>query len=653
MKKLLNLILLVILTLFVYACNISQSSTYSTVDTSTSLTSINTTNQMTSSESTTNTLTSINTTNEMTSSESTTNTLTSQTTESSEAFVDSLIESMSLRQKAAQMVQAERSSITYQDMQVHGIGSVLSGGGSHPNGYDSSIEEWYDMVYHYQEAALNSEAGVPMLYGIDAVHGHNNLYGATIFPHNINLGMANDADLVYRISQATAKEMLSTGIHWNFAPALSVVQNISWGRTYEGYSENPLIHKNLTRSAIKGYQDLNVLATAKHYLGDGGTYLGIDQGNMIATESVIRSLHLEPFIEAVNASVDTIMISYSSINGIKMHSSSYWINDVLKEELGFMGFVISDWNAIHQLSGDFYNQVVTAINSGIDMLMQPYDWLNTIDMIVLGVEEERIALSRVDDAVRRILTIKHKRGLFSDPYRRLDDLVVYSNEHKSLAREAVRKSLVLLKNDNAALPLNKEGNIFIGGPASNSVGLLCGGWTTYWQGNENNSIGVGRSIKASMLSVLANNGGSLKTNWQNSDVVVIVLSELPYAEGVGDNSVLTLTGGNAHPGNLAALALARDAKASGKTVIGVLISGRPLLLEDNLDYFDAFVAAFLPGSEGGDGISDLLFGDYNFSGKLAFTWPKDISQVGYNSNLDSYNEAIVMYPYQFGLKYES
>ncbi|XMB72251.1 glycoside hydrolase family 3 protein [Mycoplasmatota bacterium WC30] len=683
MKKLTSLLLLLMIMFGVVACSetvttntttsittltdttSSVDTAYTTIstDNTTNLTTENTTGQMTSTE-TTNQITTTNstylttteatylTTTEatyLTTTEATTNATTTVTTMAD--FVEDLLTSLSLREKASQMVQAERASITNEQVTQYGIGSILSGGGSHPTAYDNSVSVWYDMYSDYQTAALNSSSGIPLIYGIDAVHGNNNLYGATIFPHNIGLGMANNPELVYDISKATAEEMLVTGINWTFAPAFSVVQNISWGRTYEGYSENPEIHINLAGSAILGFEENGVSATAKHYLGDGGTVNGIDQGNTMATESVIRKLYLSPYYEAVEAEVDTIMISYNSINNMKMHGNSYWINDVLKEELGFEGFIISDWNGIHQLPGDYYTQVVNSVNAGIDMLMEPYDWANAIEMIINGVNNSDISEARVDDAVRRILTVKYERGLFANPYYHIDESNLYSQAHQDLARDAARQSLVLLKNENNSLPLTKDSNIYITGPGSDNVGYLCGGWTTYWQGNTNANIGVGQSVKSAMTGVLNNNSGTLNTAWENADTVVIVLTETPYSEGSGDNYNLTLTGGNSHPGNALALQLAEQANNAGKNVVGVLVSGRPLLLENYLQYFDSFVAAWLPGSEGGKAISDVLFGDFDFVGKLSYTWPADYSQRGYTSNKEDYDEDIVLYPYGYGLTY--
>jgi beta-glucosidase len=566
--------------------------------------------------------------------------------------VEELLSEMTLLEKVGQMVQAERGSISPAQVTQYAIGSILSGGGSHPSSYDNTVDEWYEMYEDYQDAALLSSSGIPIIYGIDAVHGNNNVYGATIFPHNIGLGAANDPDLMFRIGVATAAEIKVTGITWTFAPALSVVQDIRWGRTYEGFSENPLIHSNLTYETIMGLQSFGVSATAKHFVADGGTAGGTDQGTVFQDEQTIRDIHLVPYYDAIEAGVDTIMISYSSIYGNKMHGSEYWITDILKDEMGFEGFIISDWNAIHQLPGDFKSQVVASVNAGVDMLMEPYDWKNTISALEDAVNEDLISMNRINDAVRRILTVKYNRGLIEDPYERLNEEdYFYTVEHQDLAREAVRKSLVLLKNDNDALPLNSTENIYLVGPGADNVGFMSGGWTTYWQGNLSSDIGVGTSIYDAFRNELNSNGASLVTDMDSADIVVVVLTETPYAESGGDNGVLDLIGGNAHPDNADALATAEYAFNQGKTVIGILISGRPLLLGDDIDYFDAFIAAWLPGSEGGNGISDVIFGDYDFTGKLSFTWPIDSSQFGYNSNDENYDESSVMYPFGYGLTY--
>jgi beta-glucosidase len=565
--------------------------------------------------------------------------------------VQAKMENMTLLEKVSQMVQAERGSISPEQVRTSGIGSILSGGGSHPSAFNNTADEWYQMVSDYQEAALESSSGIPLIYGIDAVHGNNNLYGATIFPHNIGLGAANDVTLTYRIGQATAEEMLVTGITWTFAPALSVVEDISWGRTYEGLSENPSIHMNLTESMIKGLEDHGVSATAKHYIGDGGTDGGVDQGNVIKSEEEIRDLYLTPYIEAIEAGVDTIMISYSSINGVKMHGSQYWITDVLKEELGFEGFIISDWNAIHQLPGSYSDQIISSVNAGVDMLMEPTDWLTAIDLLHNAVLDSRISIDRINDAVQRILIVKYDSGLMDEPLKRLSpETYLYNIEHQDLAREAVRKSLVLLKNTDDALPLEKNDTVFVTGPGANHIGYMSGGWTTFWQGNTASDIGVGIGIRDAFRNVL---GASLVSNMSAASTIVVVLTETPYSEGVGDNDTLTLTGGTAHPDNQAALLVAELAQQQGKKVIGILISGRPLIFENYLSRFDAFVAAWLPGSEGGNGIADVLFGNYDFTGKLSFTWPKNQSQIGYNSNRNDYDPLIVEFPFGYGLKYNA
>lgn len=566
--------------------------------------------------------------------------------------IEILIDDMTLMEKVAQMLQAERGNISPAQVREYGIGSILSGGGSHPTSWDDDADTWYNMYASYQDKALESGSGIPLIYGIDAVHGNNNLYGATIFPHNIGLGMANDADLMFRIGAATAKEVKVTGISWNFAPALSVVQDISWGRSYEGFSENPEIHTNLTYATIMGMQQFGVSATAKHFFGDGGTNGGTDRGNTIGDEAYLRAVHLVPYYEAIRADVDTIMISYSSINGEKMHGFDYWIQDVLKDEMGFEGFIISDWSAIAELNGSLEDQVVNSVNAGVDMLMEPYNWENVIHTLYGAVINGRITEDRVDDAVRRILTIKHKRGLLDDPYGRLsveDNL--YTQEHQDLAREAARKSLVLLKNENDVLPLNKNEKIYFAGPASYNVGLLLGGWSRYWQGTQDADFGYGTSIEDAFGTVLTANGGSIVGNYNDADVVVVVLAEVPYAEGNGDTNSIYLDSGLAHPENAAALAIAAQAKAAGKQVVGILISGRPLVLGTHIDNFDGFIAAWLPGTEGGLGIADVVFGDYDFTGTLSFTWPVSVLQLGENSTDEDYDPNDYMYPYGYGLEY--
>jgi beta-glucosidase len=559
--------------------------------------------------------------------------------EEPDTFVVDLVNSLTLGEKVGQMLQAERSGITLSEVTEYNIGSVLSGGGSHPFTYKSDADAWYNMVEDFQDAALSSSSKIPLLYGVDAVHGHNNVYGATIFPHNINLGMANNALLMYDIGVATAEEIKVTGIHWTFSPAVSVAKNISWGRTYESFSENISIHENLVASYIEGLQTNNVIATAKHYVADGATDGGIDQGNVSLTETEVRAEHLAPYIDAIDAGVDTIMISFSSINNQKMHASDYWINDVLKGELGFEGFTISDWKAVHQLDGDFYTQLTSAINAGVDMLMEPYDWKAAYELIIESVNNGDISEDRINDAVTRILTVKYENGLFDNPYERLSvEDYFATSEHQALALQAASESMVLLKNDGS-LPLQNNEKIYITGPAADHVGYLAGGWTTYWQGNIESDIGIGTSILDSISLYLNDHTGSVVETMDEADVVIVVFTEVPYAEGAGDTASPSLFGPTAHVDNRAAYQKAIDAKAAGKDVIGIIVSGRPLLLEDTTDTFNALVAIFLPGSEGGNAVRDVLYNEHPFTGKLSFGWPE-------NSNGD------ILYPFGYGLTYE-
>jgi len=561
------------------------------------------------------------------------------------SFIEELIASMSTEEKIGQMLQAEEKHITPEEVQTYNIGSILSGGGSHPYDYDDDVDVWFEMVKTYQEAALQSDSGIPLLYGIDAVHGHNNVYGATIFPHNINLGMMNEAALMERIGEATTLEMQATGIHWNFAPAVSVARDIRWGRTYESFGEDPSIHENLVEAYIRGLQSHEGIATAKHFVADGGTEGGKDQGDARLSEEKIRAIHLPPFLQAIDAGVDTIMVSFSSIEGVKMHASHYWLTTVLKEELGFAGLVLSDWNATFQLDGDFRTQLVSAVNAGVDMLMLPYDWKDAHYALLDAVDRGLITQERIDDAVRRILTVKYENGLFAEPLRRVDPKEHFATDaHKALAREAARKSFVLLENDDV-LPLTGTEKIHVMGPAADHVGYLAGGWTTHWQGNPDPRLGTGRSILEAIAKRLAEEEGRLVNSIEAADTVLVVFTELPYAEGYGDTDQPTLFDGLAHPENIDAYDEALRAEALGKTVIGVIVSGRPLVLPDSMNAFDALIAVFLPGTEGGNALSDVLYGDHGFSGRLSFTWP---ASLAYFDNPEDH----ILYPFGYGLEYE-
>jgi beta-glucosidase len=408
-------------------------------------------------------------------------------------FVESILSQMTLEEKIGQMTQVERESIKPEDIKKYLIGSILSGGGSYPT--PNNIDSWVAMITQFQDEALSTRLRIPIIYGIDAIHGMASLYGATVFPHQVGLGATRDPDLVRQIGQATAEEMLAAGITWNFAPVVAVPQDVRWGRTYEAYSEDTDLVTELSEAFISGIQSipqaynsaggqtLFVLATPKHYLGDGGTIFGtstqffnnqkylLDQGDMQYDETTIRKIFLPPYQAAIENGAMSIMVSFNSWNGTKMHASKYWITDVLKGELEFQGFVVSDWAGIDQINDDYYSAVVTAINAGIDMSMVPNDFIRFIDTMKRAVKKGDISENRINDAVRRILTVKYQLGLFSNPYPHSHLIeTIGSDSHRAIARKAVRESLVLLKNENTVLPLKKDVSlIYIAGVAANDI----------------------------------------------------------------------------------------------------------------------------------------------------------------------------------------
>jgi len=571
-----------------------------------------------------------------------------------------LLAEMTLEEKIGQMTQVEKGSISADAVTRYFIGSVLSGGGGSPS--KNTAAAWADMVDNFQEAALKTRLAIPIIYGVDAVHGHANLKGAVVFPHNIGLGAAGDPDLVRRIGEVTAAEMAATNIRWNFAPVVAVVQDIRWGRTYESYSENTALVTELGTAYLEGLQGkslsdfTSVLATPKHYIGDGGTTWGtsttsgykIDQGDMQVSEETLRNLFLPPYEAAIAAGAQSIMVSFSSWNGTKMHAQEYLLTDVLKKELDFKGFVISDWQGIDQIDPNYYTAVVTAINAGVDMNMVPYAYQLFIETVKKAVNNGDISMERIDDAVSRILTVKFAMGLFEKPYSDPDlfDLVG-SEEHRQLAREAVARSLVLLKNDDQVLPLAKDiPLIFLAGEGADDIGLQCGGWTIQWQGG-GGAITPGTTIKDAFESVAT---GQVQFNrfgkYDNildkdgnpaiADVGVVVIAERPYAEGVGDDEDLTL--------NQSDIDLIARVKERSEKVVVIILSGRPLVITEALDLADAWVAAWLPGTEG-QGVADVVFGDLPFSGKTPFTWPASMDQLPLGiSNSEP------LFPFGFGLE---
>ncbi|WP_456278780.1 glycoside hydrolase family 3 protein [Bacillus sp. AK128] len=558
-----------------------------------------------------------------------------------------LLTRMTLEEKIGQMVQPERAAVKPGDITTYGIGSVLSGGGSVPE--KNTPEGWADMVDDYQHGALNTRLGIPIIYGIDAVHGHNNVKDATIFPHNIGLGAANDVELMRNIGSATAKEVRATGISYTFAPCLCVPQNIRWGRTYEGYSEDPKQVATLGTAIVEGLQGMpsdrdflkgeNVASSIKHFVGDGLTLNGIDQGNVTEYSEEELGVYIQPFKEAIDAGARTVMVTFSSINGLKTHGDYHMITEVLKGELGFTGFVISDYNGPQQIvPNDFKESIKQSINAGIDLFMIPTDWKQFLSVTKQLVEEEEVSIERIDDAVTRILRVKFENGLFEEPLANRDLVAegVGQAEHRALAREAVRKSQVLLKNENDTLPLSKESDIVVVGRKSNNIGIQSGGWTMQWQGSTDANLTEGTTI----FEGIAQAGTAVSYSEDGldaakHDVAIVVVGEEPYAEYEGDRENLVLSEED--------LQLLETVKDSGTPMVVLLLSGRPMIITDEMNDWDGFVASWLPGSEGA-GVADVLFGDYPFTGKLSYTWPRNMDQVNQHDKEDP------LFPFGYGLE---
>lgn len=576
-------------------------------------------------------------------------------TKSTPERVSDLLSRMTLEEKAAQMVQGERGAVTSEDLETYGLGSVLSGGGSVPG--SGTTSDWEQMMTSYQEAIMSRELKIPLLYGIDAVHGHSNVQGAVIFPHNIGLGAANDPVLVKEMAKIVAEEMKLTKIIWNFSPCVAIASDPRWGRTYESFSTDPNIVTALGNAYFEGLKEAGVVATAKHYVADGGVTYGtgnggnlIDRGDAQMSEEALREIYLKPYTELVKNGVPVVMASFSSFNGEPMHSHKYLLTDVLKDELGFEGFVVSDWEAIHLLDAgkDFEDQVRLSINAGVDMLMEPNKWLETIEAIVSNVEDGKIPESRIDDAVSRILTVKFESGLFEDPY-----LTANATEAKALgeaayrqvASELVSKSMVLLKNDDGILPYKKGQKIFITGPGADNMGIQCGGWTISWQGAAD--VG-GKNITqgTTILEGLQNLGEKLDVTFitdvnriSEADSILLVLSEVPYAEMKGDTMDLSIIGNLASPDNKAAMKLAN---AQNKPIVTLLIAGREVIIDAYVNQWDGLVMGFLPGSEG-QGVADVLLGEKEFVGKLPMPWYKKVEDIG-NA------QAELLFPVGYSLK---
>jgi beta-glucosidase len=595
--------------------------------------------------------------------------------------VEALLAQMTLAEKIGQMTQVENNSIKPDDVTAYFVGSVLTGGGSISVG--NLPADWYALTDGYQQTALATRLGIPLLYGIDSVHGDAHVYGAIVFPHNIGLGATRDAALVEQIGRITATEMSATGVRWNFAPVVAVPQDIRWGRTYEGYSENTDLVTQLGVAYVKGMQNVSpdttgaggqpalsdpntVLATPKHFIGDGGTTFGsstqniiqpylLDQGDTQMDEATLRALFLPPYKAAIDAGARSIMASFSSWNGTKMHAQKHLLTDVLKGELGFSGFLVSDFGGIDQIDPDYYTSVVTSINAGVDMNMVPYDYQRFITTLTQAVTKGDVPMARIDDAARRILRVKFEMGLFEHPTADENLLAnIGSDASRQVARQAVRESLVLLKNESQTLPLAKDtAVIFVGGQGANDMGIQSGGWTIEWQGKSGPVIpgatildGIKQTVSAN-TQVEFNRFGKFdslkdaKGKALMADVGIAVVSEAPYAEGVGDRQDLSLSSADQ--------SMIDQLKQQSKKLVVIVVSGRPLTLTGQLSEMDALVAAWLPGTAG-EGVGDVLFGDYEFTGKLPYTWPRWNSQLPFNfKSLPASGCDAPLFPYGYGL----
>lgn len=570
-----------------------------------------------------------------------------------EVRIEALLSQMTLEEKAAQMVQPEQNGLTPEDVKKYGIGSVLSGGGSAPAS-GNTMADWENRINELKQAAVESRLGIPLLYGVDAVHGNNNIYGTTVFPHNIGLGAAHDEQLMTQIGEVVAEEVRAAGVQWTFAPTLGNAQNERWGRTYECFNEDAGEVAALGAAYIRGLQgekgtekyldEDHVLACAKHFIGEGYTTDGTNQGNVDMTaeefDALLDSGLLDPYTAALDEGVLTVMISYNSVDGVKCHENKHLIQEVLKDQLGFRGFVVSDYNAIQQTSGKNYKeQVRLSLDAGVDLFMEPYTWQDCMQAIIDLVESGEISMDRVDDAVSRILRVKFEAGMFEEEIggtheKELGEQVG-SEDHRALARQAVRESLVLLKNDtvngsSALEALNQAKNIQVSGQKAYDMGAQCGGWTISWQG-QNGKITKGTTIIEGIAEVTADRELKLTHDItgvvnEEADALMVVVGEEPYAESDGDRTATSLVFSEKDQEVLKNVRESLGQRKDRIPVVAVIVAGRPLDLTEYLDLFDGIVMAWLPGTEGA-GVADVLFGDYEFRGTLPVTWLKDMEKL--------------------------
>jgi beta-glucosidase len=591
-----------------------------------------------------------------------------------EAKIADFLQRMTLEQKVAQMIQPEIRDITVEDMRQYGFGSYLNGGGAFPNGdKHATPNDWVALAEKMYQASVDTSIdgiAIPTMWGTDAVHGHNNVIGATLFPHNIGLGAANNPDLIEKIAAITAVEVMATGIDWVFAPTVAVVRDDRWGRTYEGYSEDPKIVRDYSAAIVNGLQghadgdflsDKRVISTVKHFLGDGGTVDGDDQGDNIDSEQVLFDIHAQGYVGGLSAGSQSVMASFNSWNGVKNHGNKYLLTDVLKTRMGFDGFVVGDWNGHGQIKGCSNESCPQAINAGLDIFMVPTGaWKPLYENTISQVKTGEISMSRIDDAVARVLRVKLRAGLFDKPSPAKRQFsgktaLIGAKAHRDVAREAVRESLVLLKNKRNILPLSPNQNILIAGDGANNIGKQSGGWSITWQGTNNKNAdfpgatsiykGLEQQITAAGGKAVLSPDGRFE---QRPDVAIVIFGEEPYAEGHGDKDNLEF-----ERGDKKSLALLNSLKEQGIAVVSVFISGRPMWVNSELNASEAFVAAWLPGTEG-QGVADVLLKSadeqvqHDFKGKLSFSWPKSAIQTAVNKGDENYDPLL---PYGFGLTY--
>ena len=558
-----------------------------------------------------------------------------------EKAIDALLARMTIEQKVGQVVQGDISSVTPADLARYPLGSILAGGNSGPYGDErADAATWARMVNDYRAASMKAGVGVPILFGVDAVHGHSNVPGATIFPHNIGLGATHDPDLIHRIGQATAAEIAGSGIEWTFAPTLAVPQDLRWGRSYEGYAADPALVKSYATAMVDGLQGklmpgkplgpLRVAATAKHFLADGGTKNGKDQGDAQISETELIRTHAQGYPAAIDAGALTVMASFSSWNGVKNHGNATLLTDVLKGRMGFEGLIVGDWNGHGQIPGCTVTDCAAALNAGLDLYMAPDSWKGLFDSLVRDVRAGKVSQARLDDAVRRNLRVKYKLGLMGKTQvERGDPAQLGAPDHLAIAREAVAKSLVLLKNEGSVLPIKPGANVLVAGAGADNMAMQAGGWTITWQGTDTTAADFprGQTIGRAIADAVKAAGGSAQINAAGDaqgtpDVAIIVFGEHPYAEFQGDAENLLFKNGEKE------LALLKAMKARGIPTVAVFLSGRPLFMGPQINAADAFVAAWLPGTQG-QGVADVLVAGKDgksardFTGRLPFAWPAD------------------------------